>query len=243
MNALFNTAFRQSNTIRKELATLSESPETCTPAVQGQTNASLTSFVRTIDEYANLTKQEIVPEKQEKALGRIKNFRAELSEYRAELDRLKRQGDDTQAAQSRTELLGRRPHHASSDATPENPYANNNASSAGVFKSSGSSALGAGPNEYARENHAFREQSFMSSTNASLDEFLDRGRAVLGDLSQQKEMLKGTQRRLYSVANTLGISGDTIRMIERRAKQDKWIFYAGVITFIGFVWLVLHYLR
>ena len=83
----------------------------------------------------------------------------------------------------------------------------------------------------------------MSSTNAALDEYLERGRAVLGDLGDQREMLKGTQKKLYSVANTLGISGDTIRMVERRTKQDKWIFWAGVIIFFGFCWLVIHYLR
>lgn len=83
----------------------------------------------------------------------------------------------------------------------------------------------------------------METTNSQLDEFLDRGRAVLGDLGQQREMLKNTQKRLYSVANTLGISGDTIRMVERRAKQDKWIFWAGVVVFLGFCYLVLRYLR
>ena len=83
----------------------------------------------------------------------------------------------------------------------------------------------------------------MSSTNAALDEYLERGRAVLGDLGDQREMLKGTQKKLYTVANTLGVSGDTIRMVERRAKQDKWIFWAGVIVFFAFCWLVIHYLR
>lgn len=83
----------------------------------------------------------------------------------------------------------------------------------------------------------------MSQTNAQLDEFLDRGRAVLGDLGQQREMLKGTQRRLYSVANTLGVSGDTIRMVERRARQDKWVFWGGVVVFCGFCWVVVRYLR
>ena len=83
----------------------------------------------------------------------------------------------------------------------------------------------------------------MSSTNAALDEYLERGRAVLGDLGEQREILKGTQKRLYNVANTLGISGDTIRMVERRTKQDKWIFWAGAIIFFTFCWLVIHYLR
>ena len=83
----------------------------------------------------------------------------------------------------------------------------------------------------------------MASTNAQLDEYLERGRLVLGDLGQQREMLKGTQKKLYSVANTLGISGDTIRMVERRAKQDKWIFGAGVVIFFGFCYLMIRLLR
>jgi len=83
----------------------------------------------------------------------------------------------------------------------------------------------------------------MSQTNAQLDEYLERGRAVLGNLGEQREMLKGTQKKLYSVATTLGVSGDTIRMVERRAKKDKWIFWAGVVVFFGFCWLVIHYLR
>ena len=56
-------------------------------------------------------------------------------------------------------------------------------------------------------------------------------------------MLKGTQKKLYSVGNTLGISGDTIRMVERRAKQDKWIFWGGVVVFFTFCYLVLRFLR
>jgi Golgi SNAP receptor complex protein 2 len=56
-------------------------------------------------------------------------------------------------------------------------------------------------------------------------------------------MLKGAQRRLYSVGSTLGISGDTIRMVERRAKQDKWIFWGCVAVFFVFCYLVLRYLR
>lgn len=88
-----------------------------------------------------------------------------------------------------------------------------------------------------------REQNFFATANTQLDEFLDRGRAVLGDLGQQREILKGTQKRLYSVANTLGISGDTIRMVERRAMQDKWIFWGGVAVFFTFCGLVLYFLR
>jgi hypothetical protein len=145
---------------------------------------------------------------------------------------------------NRNELLGRRPHHA---ATPENPYADSALPRTSPFanpNSTASSGLSFGAStDYTRESHALREQSFIANTHAQLDEYLDRGRAVLGDLGQQRDILKGTQRRLYSVANTLGISGDTIRMVERRAKQDKWIFWGGVVVFFLFCWAVLHFLR
>ncbi|KAF2089730.1 V-snare-domain-containing protein, partial [Saccharata proteae CBS 121410] len=242
-NACFNSALRQSTSIRKDLDAFAESA-TLSPALlaTGQINASLTSFNRTIDDYNRLAKQEMVAAKQEKAYERIKTFRAELSDYRDQFARLKQEGDERQAVQTRTELLGRRPHHAS---TPENPYASTSASQSSPFapSASASTALGASPHSQTRESHAFREQSFMSNTNAQLDEFLERGRAVLGDLGDQREMLKGTQRKLYSVANTLGVSGDTIRMVERRARQDKWVFWVGVVVFFGFCWLVLKWVR
>ena len=210
---------------------------------QGQIQASLTSFSRTIDEYAETSKKELNAEKQEKAHGRIKNFRSELAEYRQVLEHLKKDREAEVTAHNRAELLGRRPHHT---ATPENPYAQSQIAHNSPFapaNRNGPLSTGAGPQDQTREQHAFREQSFMSSTNAALDEYLERGRAVLGDLGQQRDMLKGTQKKLYSVGTTLGISGDTIRMVERRAKQDKWIFWAGVIVFFLFCWLVIHYLR
>lgn len=147
---------------------------------------------------------------------------------------------------NRNELLGRRPHHA---ATPENPYAQSAlpATSSPFANPSSSSrsglSFGGSPADYNRETHALREQSFLGNTGNQLDEFLDRGRAVLADLGQQREVLKGTQRRLYSVANTLGVSGDTIRMVERRTREDKWIFWVGVLVFCLFCWGVVHFLR
>lgn len=214
-----------------------------------------------------MAKKELVPTKQEKARERIKNFRTELVDYRQHFDRLKKDREDSvsvahghsltpratgpptnsfqrpqQTVHNRAELLGRRPHHT---ATPENPYAQSSLPNASPFAPASGTSLsfGASPADQTRESHALREQSFMSNTNAQLDEYLERGRAVLGDLGQQREMLKGTQRKLYSVANTLGVSGDTIRMVERRAKQDKWIFWAGVVLFFAFCWLVIHFLR
>ncbi|OAA67946.1 v-snare protein [Niveomyces insectorum RCEF 264] len=109
----------------------------------------------------------------------------------------------------------------------------------GAFAAGGAAAA----DLHTRETHALREHSFFASTNTALDEYIARGQAVLGDLGHQRDMLKNTQKRMYTVANTLGISGDTIRMIERRAREDKWIFGVGVVVFVLFCWLCLHFLR
>jgi Golgi SNAP receptor complex protein 2 len=60
------------------------------------------------------------------------------------------------------------------------------------------------------------EHSFIQNTDTRLDEFLAQGREVLDNLVDQRQMLKGTQRRLLNVANTLGLSRDVIGWIERR---------------------------
>ena len=67
-----------------------------------------------------------------------------------------------------------------------------------------------------REQHALREHSFIQNTDTRLDEFIAQGRAVLDDLVDQRNVLKGTQRRLLDAANTLGLSRDVIGWIERR---------------------------
>ncbi|KAI1077986.1 V-snare-domain-containing protein [Whalleya microplaca] len=267
MNTQFNSALKQSTSIKRDLAALSSSPgpeknngstpnSPPTPAALGALSASLTAFARTLDEYGTLARQELNPAKQEKAHDRIRNFRAELADFRARFDALKARREDAAHLQNRSELLGRRPF---ATATPENPYANASSStppagggggggmnrygSGGVVGAQQQMSMGTGSGDYARESHALREQNFFAGTNTALDEYIARGQAVLGDLGSQREMLKNTQKRLYSVANTLGVSGDTIRMVERRAKQDKWIFWAGVVIFFGFCWLCLHFLR
>ncbi|KAL2141510.1 hypothetical protein VTI28DRAFT_2329 [Corynascus sepedonium] len=272
MNTTFNSALKQRTTIRKDLSALSSSSQlssnnepqqqqALTPAALGSLSASLTAFSRTIDEYSALAKQELNPTKQEKALERIRDFRAELADFRAQFDALKAAREEAAHAENRRELLGRRPFAA---ATPENPYATTatatatasgyglggggaggrgHARTTSVAEAGGGGGYGMGSGDVTRESHALREQQFFANTHSALDDYIARGQAVLGDLSQQREMLKSTQRRLYSVGNTLGISGDTIRMIERRAREDKWIFGAGVIVFFLFCWLVLHYLR
>ncbi|CAO1619921.1 unnamed protein product [Parajaminaea phylloscopi] len=89
---------------------------------------------------------------------------------------------------------------------------------------------GAGGGDFtARENHALREHSFIQNTEAQLDAFIAQGREVWGSLTEQRDILKGTQRKLLDAANTMGLSRNVINMIERRSTQDNIIFAAGAI--------------
>ena len=60
----------------------------------GQLAASLASLSRTVDDYSALSKKELIPEKQQKAFDRVKNFRSELADYRIQFDRLRKERED-----------------------------------------------------------------------------------------------------------------------------------------------------
>ncbi|KAF3908368.1 Membrin-11 [Arthrobotrys entomopaga] len=247
MNSLFNSALKQSQALKRDLDHFEESSATSSAvsssaALQGQISASLASFNRTIDDYDSMAKRELIPAKQEKAKERVRNFRQQYSELKDQFDKFKSQVEAATVQSNYSELSGRRGH---SSATPDNPYSYSTNNTAAANRPPGSTAFGAPltASNLNRESHALNEQNFLSRTNDALDEFLARGRAVQEELALNKMTLKGTQKKLYTVANTLGISGDTIRMIERRAKEDKWIFYTCVVVFFAFCYFVLKWLR
>ena len=92
-----------------------------------------------------------------------------------------------------------------------------------------------------RTNHALREHDFFQSTSSTIDAYLAQGQAVLGNLTTQREVMKGTRKRLLNAANTLGLSRETIQFIERRTKADWWILVGGgTCTLVCFV-LILKY--
>jgi len=79
-----------------------------------------------------------------------------------------------------------------------------------------------------REFRALDEHSFIQNTDTRLDEFLAQGREVLDNLVDQRNILKGTQRRLLDTANTLGLSRNVIGWIEKR----RCVFY-DTLHFVG----------
>lgn len=170
-------------------------------------------------------------------MTRIEGFRSEYKDFKEEFRQLKLQREESVYNSNRSELLERRTahHHHQGDSgtgTPENPYGDS------------SNVNSSGRPQYTnipRQEGLTRERDALGRAGAQLDEFLERGKMVLGDLGEQREMLKGAQRRIYSVANTLGVSTDTIRLVERRATEDKRIFYGGIVVMLVCFYYILRW--
>ncbi|KAF9012426.1 golgi SNAP receptor complex member bos1 [Cyathus striatus] len=215
-----------------------------------QISASLAAMSRTIEDYDSMAKREMIKAKQEKAQMRVQKFRADYVEFREEFDRLKADVAAERAAADRDALF------ATSSSTPLTPSDTrrrfqNTASSVSTLP------LGLRPSEHSespfrgatpqpgygqREFRALDEHTFIQNTETRLDDFIAQGREALDNLVDQRNMLKGTQRRLLDAANTLGLSRDVIGWIERRSTQDMYIFFGGAIfTFFCF-YLIWHYL-
>ncbi|CAO1616043.1 unnamed protein product [Sympodiomycopsis kandeliae] len=114
-----------------------------------------------------------------------------------------------------------------------------NASAQAMFGGDGSGAGGSSYGGYsAREGHALHEHSFIQNTEAQLDAFIAQGREVWGNLTEQRDILKGTQRKLLDAANTMGLSRTVINAVERRSTQDNFIFAGGVVfTLVSFYYI------
>ncbi|EJF58231.1 V-snare-domain-containing protein [Dichomitus squalens] len=239
MNSLYTLGVRQTNSIQADLERLRNGEKSA--SLLGQISASLAAMHRTVEDYDSMAKREIIKAKQEKAMMRVQKFRTDYSDLRAQFERLKAEHE----ALSRAELLS----GASSSTVPSSApgdarrrFMPNQSPAEEVSESPFRSGIPLPMNGALREQHALREHSFVQNTDSRLDEFIAQGRAVLDDLVDQRNVLKGTQRRLLDAANTLGLSRDVIGWIERRSTQDMYIFFAGAIfTFLCF-FLIWRYL-
>ncbi|KAG9056668.1 protein transport protein bos1 [Serendipita sp. 407] len=229
MNSLYNLGLRQTASIQADIDKLIAGDSSA--ALQGQITASLAGLNRTVDDYDAIAKREMIRAKQEKAIMRVQKFRSDYTELKSQFDSAKRQAAEARSTQQRSELLGPPGTRQRFPQTPTAPAES-------PFRGSTPD-----PVYMSRENHALREHTFIQETETQLDAFLAQGQEVLNNLIDQRQMLKGTQRRLLSAANTLGLSRDVIGWIERRSTQDTYIFVVGaIITFISFyfIWKWFH---
>ncbi|KAI8143197.1 hypothetical protein BJV82DRAFT_515186 [Fennellomyces sp. T-0311] len=215
MNSLYNHALKQSVSLQRDLEKFATGQDS-SAGLQGQISASFNTLQRSIDDYDNLAKREVVAVKKETALTRVTKFRRELQDMKTQFETIKKQQENQRYEQNRDSLLARR-----NRSTTENPYF---------------------PMEESRSEFAMREAAFANNTDAQLDSFIDQAQNLLENLTDQHGILKKTQKKLLDAANTLGLSKNVIRYIERRTAQDKWIFIVGLAITLLILWAIAHYL-
>ncbi|KAJ6625528.1 golgi SNAP receptor complex member bos1 [Mycena sp. CBHHK59/15] len=240
MNSLYTSGVRQASSLQADLERLRNGENSA--ALLGQISASLAAMNRTVDDYDSMAKREIIKAKQEKAQMRVQKFRTDYAELRSQFERLKAEAAVENTASQRADLMTGASTSASDtrrrfQTTPSEqstlhpglrPQGDQHAES--PFRGPTPQ-----PGFGTREQYALNEHTFIQNTEARLDDFLAQGREVLDNLRDQRNILKGTQRRLLDAANTLGLSRDVIGWIERRSTQDMYIFFAGaVFTFFCF---------
>lgn len=215
MNALYNHGVRQSQVLMRDLAQFELNLSTSPMSVQGSIATLLAAFRKTIKEYGDLVQDD------EKHTQRLEKFRQSAADFQAKFDTLRQQRANLVHAESRLELLGRR--HVgdhSLAANPDNPY---------------------DPNTLLYLEGLYKEKQSLGRGSQQLDMILEMGQSALDDLVDQNETLRRLGATFERSLMTLGVSQGTIRQVERRARQDKWLFWAALVVFFLLCYLILRY--
>ena len=88
-----------------------------------------------------------------------------------------------------------------------------------------------------------QESRKLNESHSQIDDLLGYAASVLSETNRQGSSLKGIQKKVLSIGSTLGLSNNTLRMIERRLFGDKLILYGGMALTMGLLWFVFVHLR
>ncbi|XP_032472654.1 Golgi SNAP receptor complex member 2 isoform X1 [Phocoena sinus] len=84
--------------------------------------------------------------------------------------------------------------------------------------------------------------SSLQKIHHGMDDLIGGGHSILEGLRAQRLTMKGTQKKLLDIANMLGLSNTVMRLIEKRAFQDKYFMIGGMLLTCVVMFLVVQYL-
>ncbi|RCK56700.1 Protein transport protein BOS1 [Candida viswanathii] len=229
MNSIYNHGVKQTHTITKDLAEFEKNLSTSPLSLQGAITTSLTAFKKTIKEYSDLLDKNANDSSYAKHESRLTKFNLDLVEFTSKFDSLKKQRDIQLQEANKQELLGRRHLGGGGGGATANGQSSDN-----PFD----------PNSQQQQEQAtmsyreglYHEKNSLERGSEQLDRILEMGQQAFEDIVEQNETLRKLQTKFEESLITLGVSRGTIRSVERRAKQDKWLFW-----FCVFLMLVIFY--
>lgn len=233
MNSLYNHGIKQTQLISKDLSSFEGNLSTSPLSLQGSISTSITAFRKTIKEYGDLVNQNIKDESNAKHEQRLTKFQLDLQDFSAKFDSLRKQRDNLTHEANKQELLGRR-----------------HGGVGGVGDSQGAS-LSDNPFAQLQQQQQqlsyleglYNERMSLSRGTQQLDHILEMGQQTFEDIVEQNDILRKLGAKFEESLVTLGVSQGTIKRIEKRAKQDKWLFWGCVILMFVCFWYILRVFR
>lgn len=88
-------------------------------------------------------------------------------------------------------------------------------------------------------DYAVQQQSSLNRAHNGVDEMLHTGQNALESLRSQRITLKGAHRKIVDMANTLGLSTHTMKLIKKRVSEDKIILIAGMVLTVTIITCII----
>ncbi|QPG74250.1 hypothetical protein FOA43_001575 [Brettanomyces nanus] len=238
MSLLYNNASRLTQQVRRDLEQFEKNPVTAAPALLGQITTTINNLGRTLADYEMYIKNQTLSlnESQKvKNQNRLENLQKEYSEYKVQFSGLRKQREEAQAEQNKSQLFSNR-----STAISDNPYEENGITSRQTRAAKENNEIS--DSGMTMRDGLYKEQSTFERSNQQLDDILEMGRQAFDDLVEQNEIVGKMRDKMNSSLETMGVSRATIRQIEKIAFEDKWIFYIGAALTLFIMYMIYHYL-
>ncbi|KAL2919015.1 Protein transport protein bos1 [Polyrhizophydium stewartii] len=237
---IFSNAIKLKTELQADVASLTTAPAYAAGDLQGRDDAAkriqagLASLQRSIADLEDLARREVTAIKRETTSGRAAKLRDEAAQIQTAIDSYRLQEQQRIAEEQRAQLLGA--DHVLNQRTHGHAHAHGGLDGAGGNPHSEESTI-------LMMDGLLREHTVLGTAEASIDQYLQIGRAALQELYDQRSMLKSTQKRLLDIANQLGLSATVIRFIEQRTAADRQILFAGIIVTVLIMVAIVYYLR
>lgn len=232
MNSLYNHGIKQKNQLSKELVEFEKNLASSPLSLQGSISTTLTAFRKTLEDYGQLVKQNSADDSNTKNEQRLESFTHELRAYTQKFTDLKRQREVILHESNKLELLGRR-HHSVVAAASDNPYEQQQTSTLQYQQEQ----------QMSYHDGLLNESLSLKRGTQQLDLILEMGQAAFDDIVDQNETLRRLGAKFENSLVTLGVSRTTIKRIEKRARQDKWLFWGSFVLMLVSFYYILKWFR
>lgn len=91
-------------------------------------------------------------------------------------------------------------------------------------------------------DYALQHNTQLGNAHRGVDDMIATGGNILSSLVSQRSTLKGAHKRLMTIGSTLGLSNHTMKLIERRFVEDKYILLGGMFVTLLVIALVIYFM-